>query len=265
MSNQPIYKKVPYRGAGFSPQPKRWFGFLFFVVLILLIEVLTRLDIINSLTLPQPSNVVLALVDLFNSNLLFKHLLPSLERLFVGSLIGVLLGISIGILIGLLSWVRAGLIPLIAALFPVPKIALLPLFVIWFGIDEASKYALIAFGTFTPTVVATYGAVDNVDRSLIQMGQSYGLSWWSIVRKIILPGSMPGVLSGLRISLAIAIILLVAAEMLGTEYGIGAYILEAGSLYDLERLFAGVTILSLLGLIISAIITLIEQRLLRWR
>lgn len=123
----------------------------------------------------------------------------------------------------------------------------------------------IAFGTFTPTVVATYGAVDNVDRTLIRMGQSFGLSWWSIVRKIVLPGAMPGILSGLRISLAIAIILLVAAEMLGAEYGIGAYILQAGSLYDLERLFAGVVILSLLGVIVSFVLGRIDKRVLRWR
>ena len=119
--------------------------------------------------------------------------------------------------------------------------------------------------TFTPTVVATYGAVDNVDRSLIRMGQSFGLTWRSIVLKIVLPGALPGILSGLRISLAIAIILLGAAEMLGAEYGIGAYILEAGSLYDLERLFAGVTILSLLGVGVSALVGLAERRLLVWR
>jgi len=145
------------------------------------------------------------------------------------------------------------------------EIALLPLFVIWFGIDEGSKYALIALGTFTPTVVATYCAVDNVDRTLIRMGQSFGLTWVSIVRKIVLPGAMPGILSGLRISLAIAIILLVAAEMLGAEFGIGAYILQAGSLYDLERLFAGVVIPSLLGVLVSSAIGWLERRLLRWR
>jgi len=97
------------------------------------------------------------------------------------------------------------------------------------------------------------------------MGQSFGLSWWSIVRKIVLPGAMPGILSGLRISLAIAIILLVAVEMLGAEYGIGAYILEAGSLYDLKRLFAGVAILSLLGVLVSALIGFVERRVLDWR
>jgi len=137
--------------------------------------------------------------------------------------------------------------------------------VIWFGIGEGSKYALIALGSFTPTVVATYGAVDNVDRTLIRMGQSFGLSWVSIVYKIVLPGAMPGILSGLRISLAIAIILLVAAEMLGAEFGIGAYILEAGSLYDLERLFAGVTILSILGITVSWIVNMLENKILKWR
>jgi NitT/TauT family transport system permease protein len=165
----------------------------------------------------------------------------------------------------LLSEHLSGLVPVIAAIFPIPKIALLPLFVIWFGIGEGSKYALIALGTFTPTVVATYGAVDNVDRTLIRMGQSFGLSWFSIVYKIVLPGAMPGILSGLRISLAIGIILLVAAEMLGAEYGIGAYILEAGSLYDLERLFAGVTILSILGITVSTLVSMLEQKILKWR
>ena len=258
-------KAVAFRGGGVAPKPQRWIGVLVFAVLILLAEWGTRTGWISALTLPKPSDVFATFRELYESGLLFKHLGPSLSRLVVGAAIGVSVGISIGVLIGLFSHIRSGLVPLVAAIFPIPKIALLPLFVIWFGIGEGSKYALIAFGTFTPTVVATYGAVDNVDRTLIRMGQSFGLSWWSIVRKIVLPGAMPGILSGLRISLAIAIILLVAAEMLGAEYGIGAYILEAGSLYDLERLFTGVVILSLLGVLVSAALGVIEKRVLGWR
>ncbi|MGI3168069.1 ABC transporter permease [Pseudooceanicola sp. C21-150M6] len=258
-------RTVTFRGGGFAPKPRRWVGLAVFVVLILVAEWGTRAGWISNLTLPKPSDVAETLVRLYTSGLLFEHLGPSLARLAVGSLLGVSVGVSVGVLIGLFSYIRAGAVPLVAALFPIPKIALLPLFVIWFGIGEGSKYALIAFGTFTPTVVATYGAVDNVDRTLIRMGQSFGLSWWSIVRKIVLPGAMPGILSGLRISLAIAIILLVAAEMLGATYGIGAYILEAGSLYDLERLFAGVVILSVLGVLVSTVIGFIERRVLGWR
>lgn len=256
---------VPYRGGGFSPVPMRGIGIAVFVIFIGFLEFGTRQGFISNLTMPRPSDVFSTFVHLWQSGLLWKHLLPSLSRLAVGATLGVSLGMGVGILIGLFSLIRAGLVPLVSALFPIPKIALLPLFVIWFGIDEMSKYALIAFGTFTPTVVATYGAVDNVDRSLIRMGQSFSLSWLSIVRKIVIPGAMPGILSGLRVSLAIAIILLVAAEMLGAEYGIGAYILEAGSLYDLERLFAGVVMLSLLGVGVSWLIGLVERRLLVWR
>lgn len=264
-STPATFQPVPFRGGGFAPQGRRWVGVLVFVVLLLVLEGLTRLGVISALTFPRPSDVFNTFVELWQSGLLFEHLVPSITRLVIGALIGTSLGIGLGILIGLFTLVRAGLVPLVAAIFPIPKIALLPLFVIWFGIDEASKYALIAFGTFTPTVVAAYGAVDNVDRTPIRMGQSFSMSWQSIVRKIVLPGAMPGILSGLRVSLAIAIILLVAAEMLGAEYGIGAYILQAGSLYDLERLFAGVTILSVLGLIVSALIGLLERVLLRWR
>lgn len=258
-------REVSFRGGGFAPRPVKWIGLVVFVTLIAIAEWGTRAGWISALTLPKPSDVLATFGELYQSGLLFKHLSVSLSRLAIGAFFGVIAGVGVGILIGLFSMIRAGLVPLVAAIFPIPKIALLPLFVIWFGIDEGSKYALIAFGTFTPTVVATYGAVDNVDRGLIRMGQSFGLSWLSIVRKIVIPGAMPGILSGLRISLAIAIILLVAAEMLGAEYGIGAYILEAGSLYDLERLFAGVVILSLLGVIVSAVIGLVERRLLRWR
>ncbi len=258
-------RPVPFRGGGFRPGARRGMALTVFVLLLLLVEWGTRSGWISNLTLPRPSDVALTLAELWQSGMLWTHLVPSISRLIVGSLMGISVGIAVGVMIGLFSYVRAGLIPLVAAMFPIPKIALLPLFVIWFGIDEGSKYALIALGTFTPTVVATYGAVDNVDRTLVRMGQSFGLTWASIVRKIVLPGALPGILSGLRVSIAIGIILLVAAEMLGAEHGIGAYILQAGSLYDLERLFAGVVILSCLGVLTSWVIGLAEKRLLRWR
>ena len=258
-------REVPFRGGGFEPKPVGWMGPLVFVLLIALIEWGTRAGWISPLTLPQPSAVAATLVELARSGMLWTHLAPSLERLVVGAAMGASAGVAVGVLIGLFSLVRAGLVPLVAAIFPIPKIALLPLFVIWFGIDEGSKYALIALGTFTPMVVATYGGVDAVDRTLVRMGQSFGLAWWSIVTKIVLPGALPAILSGLRVALAIAIILLVAAEMLGAQYGVGAYVLEAGSLYDLERLFAGVTLLSLIGVGANALIARAERRLLAWR
>ena len=265
LATPPAGTPVRFRGKGFVTYPHRWVGLVVFVALLLFVEWGARAGYISNLTVPRPTDVIAAFWELWQSGMFLTHLAPSLTRLVVGASLGVGLGIATGLLIGLFSLARAGLVPLVAALFPIPKIALLPLFVIWFGIDEASKYALIAFGTFTPTVVATYGAVDNVDRTLIRMGQSFGLRWHTIVGSIVLPGAMPGILSGLRISLSIAIILLVAAEMLGAQYGIGAYILQAGSLYDLERLFVGVAILSILGVAISALIGTLERKMLSWR
>ena len=105
----------------------------------------------------------------------------------------------------------------VSALFPIPKIALVPLFIIWFGIGEGSKIATLGFGVFFPTVIATAGGVDNVPRSLIRMAQSFGLSHAAIVRKVVLPAALPAILNGFRVTSSIAIVLLVAAEMIGAR------------------------------------------------
>jgi NitT/TauT family transport system permease protein len=150
-------------------------------------------------------------------------------------------------------------------MFPIPKIALVPLFIIWFGIGEGSKIITLAFGVFFPTVIATVAGIDGVPRGLIRMGQSFGLPPRSIVRKIVLPGALPSILAGFRITTATAIILLVAAEMIGAERGIGAFVLSAGNLYDVDNLMAGIVLLSAIGLVLSWLIGRAERALLRWR
>jgi ABC-type nitrate/sulfonate/bicarbonate transport system permease component len=258
-------RPVTFRGGGFAPRPVGVVGPVVFVALILLWELGSRMGWISALILPAPSAALGALEDLYRSGLLFKHLGASLERLVLGWCLGTLVGIGVGIVAGLFSLARAGVVPLVSAIFPIPKIALLPLFIIWFGIGEASKVATIFFGVFFPTVIAVYGGIDNVDRGLVRMGQSFGLSWSSVVRKIILPGALPAMLSGFRITASIAIILLVAAEMIGAEFGVGAYILMAGNLMATDQLIAGVAILSALGLVVGWLIGRAERFLLRWR
>jgi NitT/TauT family transport system permease protein len=258
-------RPVTFRGAGFAPRPLGLVGPLVFVAILGLWELGSRTGVISPLVLPAPSEALGALGDLVETGMLWKHLSASLHRLILGWISGTILGLIVGFSIGLFSIARAGLVPLVSAIFPIPKIALLPLFIIWFGIGEGSKVATILFGTFFPTVIATYGGVDNVDRSLIRMGQSFGLAWLSIVRKIILPGALPAILSGFRISASIAIILLVAAEMIGAEFGVGAYILLAGSLMATDQLIAGVAILSVMGLCVSWLIGRAERYFLRWR
>jgi NitT/TauT family transport system permease protein len=258
-------RPVPFRGGGFQHRPHGWMAPLVFVAVIALWELGSRTGAIGNIVLPAPSQAFEALLDLVRTGMLWQHLGASLYRLVVGWVLGTALGIAVGLLIGLSSLARAGLLQLVSALFAIPKIALLPLFIVWFGIGEGSKVATILFGTFFPTVIATYGGVDNVDRNLIRMGQSFGLSSRSIVRKIIIPGAMPAILSGFRISASIAIVLLVAAEMIGAEFGVGAYILTAGALFATDKLIAGVAILAAIGLAIGWLIGRAERRLLNWR
>lgn len=258
-------RPVPFRGGGFQPRRQPYVAWLVFAALLLLWEAGCRTGLISNIVLPAPSQAFAAFMDLVRTGLLWKNLDASLYRLIVGWSAGTALGILVGLLIGLSSLARAGLLQLVSALFAIPKIALLPLFVVWFGIGEGSKIATILFGTFFPTVIATYGGVDGVDRNLIRMGQSFGLSSASIVRKIIIPGALPAILSGFRISSSIAIVLLVAAEMIGARYGIGAYILTAGALFATDQLIAGVAILAVLGLVISWLIGRAERYFLTWR
>lgn len=256
---------VPYRGGGFQPRPVGLVGPLVFVSLISLWEIGSRVGWISELMMPAPSQAFVALVDLVKTGQLWLHLVASLQRLLLGWTLGTAAGLLVGFAAGLFSLARAGIVPFVAAIFPIPKIALLPLFIIWFGIGEESKVATIFFGTFFPTVISVYGGVDNVDRTLIRMGQSFDLTWFSIVRKIILPGAMPAILSGFRISTSIAIILLVAAEMIGAEFGVGAYILLAGNLMATDQLVAGAALLSVMGLTVSWLIGKAEKTMLRWR
>ncbi|MGR3742624.1 MAG: ABC transporter permease [Pseudooceanicola nanhaiensis] len=258
-------RPVKFRGGGFLPEPRRFVGLAVFALLLFAWEVGSRAGIIPALVLPAPSEAWEAFVDLAQSGNLQKHLAASLQRLVIGFTCGTLLGLAVGTLVGLSSYARAGIAPLVAAIFPIPKIALLPLFIIWFGIGEGSKVATILFGCFFPTVIATYGGIDGVDRGLIRMGQSFGLSRWHIIRKIVLPAALPAILSGMRISASISIILLVAAEMIGAEYGIGAYVLLAGNLMSTDQLIAGVAMLSILGLTVNYLISRAEKHFLSWR
>lgn len=258
-------RPVPFRGGGFRTRKIRYVGPLLFALLIGLWEIGSQTGFISPIALPAPSEVLGAFQDLVRTGQLWVHLQASLYRLSVGWFFGSLLGVTFGLAIGLFSLARAGVSPIVSALFPVPKIALLPLFIVWFGIGEGSKVATILFGTFFPMVIATYSGVDNVDRNLVRMGQSFGLSWLSIVRKIIIPGALPAILSGFRISASIGIVLLVAAEMIGAQYGIGAYILTAGAIFATDQLIAGVAMLSILGLSIGWLIGRAEQYFLKWR
>jgi NitT/TauT family transport system permease protein len=256
---------VPFRGGGFSPRNSWLSGSATLLALLILWQIGTWVGIVPTLFLPSPVAIGTALWGLARSGELWVHLAASLQRLAIGWVSGTVFGLAVGLSAGLWSATRSPVAAVVAALFPIPKIALVPLFIVWFGIGEGSKIITLAFGVFFPTVIATMGAVDNVPRGLIRMGQSFGLSTATIVRAIILPGAMPAILSAFRVTSSIAIVLLVAAEMIGAKAGIGAFVLSAGNLYDTDALMAGIVVLSVLGLTVAGLIGLAERLLLRWR
>lgn len=256
---------VPFRATGFAPRRIRGGAPASFAALLLLWWVATTFGWVSDLALPRPIEVARALAAMVADGSLAVNLGASLGRLALGWALGAAAGTLVGFAVGMSSLARSSALPVVSAIFPIPKIALLPLFILWLGIGETSKVATIAFGVFSPTVIATFGGVDSVDRVLIRMAQSFGVPRWTIVRRIVLPGAMPAILSGIRISASIGIILLTAAEMIGAQYGIGAMVLASGNLMQTDQLVAGVLVLSALGYAISQLIALAELRLLRWR
>jgi ABC-type nitrate/sulfonate/bicarbonate transport system permease component len=256
---------VAFRARGFAPRDIPVASVATLVGSVVLWQVAASLGWISTTFLSDPLAIGRAIWLLALSGELWAHLSASLQRLWIGWVAGTVTGLALGLAIGLFTLARSPGMALVSALFPIPKIALVPLFIIWFGIGEGSKVITLAFGVFFPTVISTVSGIDDVPRALIRMGQAFNLSWRSIVLKIVLPGALPAILSGFRITTSTAIILLVAAEMIGAEKGIGAFVLEAGNLYDIDNLLAGLVLLSLVGLVVSWVLGWLERILLAWR
>jgi NitT/TauT family transport system permease protein len=256
---------VRFRAGGFTPRPSPAAAVGTLVGLVALWQAGASAGLISTQFLSPPIAIARALWLLTRSGELWSHLGASLSRLLIGWTLGTVAGVAAGFLVGLATWARSPGMAVVSALFPIPKIALVPLFIIWFGIGEGSKIATLGFGVFFPTVISTAAGVDAVPRGLVRMGQAFGLRRSTIIWRIVLPGALPSILAGFRVTTSIAIILLVAAEMIGAERGIGAFVLQAGNLYDIDNLLAGILVLSLLGLLVAWVMGVLERILLRWR
>lgn len=258
-------RRVRFRGAGFVPASSRFGGWIALALVIAIWQAAGSTGLVNPLFLPAPSAIARAIYQLAISGALWQHLSASLLRIGVGWLLGTAAGIAIGFAIGLSRLARSVGITFISALFPIPKIALLPLLILWLGIGEEPKIATIALGVFFSTAISVYSGVDAVPRNLIRMAQSFNVPFSTIVRKVIWPGALPAILAGFRITASVALLLVVSAEMIGAQYGIGAFVLQAGNLMQTDQLLAGVVILSVFGLAVGKVIGWLETRLLHWR
>src|SRR6478735_11930580 len=258
-------RRVRFRGAGFVPASSRYGGWIALALVIAIWQAAGSAGLVNALFLPTPASIVRAIYQLAVSGALWQHVSASLLRIGVGWLLGTAAGVVVGFAIGLSRLARGVGITFISALFPIPKIALLPLLILWLGIGEEPKIATIALGVFFSTAISVYSGVDNVPRNLILMAQSFNVPFHAIVRRVIWPGALPSILAGFRITASVALLLVVSEEMIGAQYGIGAFVLQAGNLMQTDQLLAGVVILSLFGLVVGKLINMLEARLLHWR
>jgi len=258
-------RPVGFRGAGFAPKAGRYSGWIALLLVILIWQLAGSAGLVNPLFLPTPVAIARAIWQLAASGALWHHLSYSIMRIGAGWILGTIAGVGVGFAIGLSTLARSVGITFISALFPIPKIALLPLLILWLGIGEQPKIATIALGVFFSTAISVYSGVDAVPRNLIRMAQSFNVPFHAIVRRVIWPGALPSILAGFRITASVALLLVVSAEMIGAEFGIGAFVLQAGNLMQTDQLLAGVVILSLFGLAVGKAIDWLETRLLHWR
>lgn len=235
------------------------------VALLLIWETICRLGWVSPLFLPSPTGIVAAGWEMLTKGDLLQNTGASLYRIAAGYLLGASIGIIIGLLLGFSRWAEAMGTPIIFSLYPIPKIALLPLIVLWLGIGELPKVTIIALGVFFPVVINTFSGVKNVDPILIKAAVSFGSNHMNVIRKVILPGALPVIFAGLKLAAGTSLLLLVAAEMIAAKQGVGSMILHYGNLMITTKLMVGVLVLSLLGLMFNRGLQWLENRLLPWK
>lgn len=235
------------------------------LALVVLWEAIARVGWVPVLFLPSPVGVLLEAGEMLRSGELVGHLISSLSRLLLGFAIGAALGVAAGVAVGFFAVAEAVGTPVIAATFPIPKIALLPLLILWLGLGEPSKIAVIALGVFFPMAINTFTGVRQADPLLVRAAVAFGARRWSIVRKVVLPSALPMIFAGLRLGAGTALLLLVAAEMIAVESGIGFLVLHAGNLMQTTKLMVGILVLSLLGILSHWSLGRLERLAIPWR
>jgi ABC-type nitrate/sulfonate/bicarbonate transport system permease component len=210
------------------------------------------------------SAIVITWWNLVISGELVAELLPSLWRMFAGYFIGLALGIALGLLMGFVRFFYDLLEPITEILRPIPSPAYLPIVILFLGIDDQMKIFMVAFASAFPVLLNTYNGVRSVDPIQLQTARTFGLYGSKLVTQIVLPASAPYIFTGMRVSLALALIVMVISEMVAASNGIGYFILSAQRGFKIREMFAGVLTLALLGYLLNRLFLGIENRVLAW-
>ncbi|WP_074773505.1 ABC transporter permease [Paraburkholderia fungorum] len=235
------------------------------IVFVLLWEFLPRLGIVSAAYLSPPSQVAVAIFKLVQSGDVWVHLGASAWRSLSGLLVAVAGGVVCGVALGWFRRAERIIDPLYQLLRQVSAFALFPVFMLFLGIGESSKIAIIVWAAFWPVLLNTISGVKQVERIFVDCARSMGASQGFIFAKVVLPAALPQILTGVRLAGAYSITALVAAEMIGARSGLGFYTLNSQETFQIPDMYAGIVLLALFGLLINRSLSLLERRLLRWR
>jgi NitT/TauT family transport system permease protein len=229
------------------------------VAVLLLWEVLVRVNGVAPIYLPAPSSILRYLVAMLLDGSLLYHLSVTFLRIIVGFLVAAVSGILVGVGMGMSPLVARIVDPWIAALYPLPKISLIPLLIIWLGTGESYKIVISAVTAFFPVVISTFAAIRQVDPGLINAARDLGANPRQRQAKVVIPASLPGIFAGLHLGMGVTIIMVVAAEMIGgsSDSGVGYVLIHSGQVMETEKVFAALIALAVFG----ALMTNLQRRL----
>jgi ABC-type nitrate/sulfonate/bicarbonate transport system permease component len=236
------------------------------VIVIAIWEIVVRWRGIAPIFLPAPSSIAYYLWQMIADGTLEFNLGVTLLRIFVGFLLAAVTGIALGLLMGMSRIVYRVADVWIAALYPLPKISLIPLLIIWLGSGEAYRIVISAVTAFFPIVMSTYSGIRQADRGLIKAAKDLGANTRQIQFKVVIPAAMPSILSGLQLGMGVTIILIVAAEMIGgsSQSGMGYLLISAGQVLETEKVFATLVVLALMGAVIIKLQQWIDRKIAPW-
>lgn len=234
------------------------------VVLLGLWELLARNGFISPIVAPAPSRIFVALVDELRTGDLQAHLAATAARLSVGLVIGGTVGILAGMAMGLSSRLRAFADPFVAAAHPLPKIAILPIVMVFLGVGELSKVAVVALGVFFPMLINTMTGVRQISPGYFDVAKSYGATRQKLFTRVVIPASMPMILSGLRIGLNIALVVTISVEIVTATRGLGALIWLSWEVLRIEVLYAALFVTAALGICFNLVMQFLLGRLVPW-
>jgi NitT/TauT family transport system permease protein len=243
----------------------RWQAWMIAIIVVLAWEALARLQLISTLFFPAPTVICATLVRLAASGELLTHLGITAQRLALGFLIGGVSGLALGWLTGWFPALRHALDPFVAALHPLPKVALLPLLMVVFGMGERASILAVAAATFFPLMINTMSGVQEIPSIYFEVAQSFGVRPGTVFRRVILPGSLPSVLAGVRIALNVALLVTIAVELVSTDTGLGNRIWFAWEVFRTEDLWAYLAVISILGVTLAAAVRWVSRWLAPWR